>query len=144
MVRPGLLGCAGQKCALVRTPGVIQPGGGLPSLSGTHMVTPDTEAVTSSGRQSGHRVTHADAPRIPEGTLGWGVQLEAGAGARQRHGVGGQLGAGAGVCQRVTLCWEGAAPCGLLPCRSPCFSGNDENLINCVKMISNCFQFYFC
>lgn len=65
---------------------MIQLGDGLPSLSGTHMVTPDTEAVTSSGRQSGHRVTHADAPRIPEGTLGWGVQLEAGAGARQRRG----------------------------------------------------------
>lgn len=50
----------------------------------------------------------------------------------------------AGAHPRAMLLWEGAAPCGLLPCRLPNFSGNDENLINSVKIISNCVQFYFC
>lgn len=99
-------GGAGQRCALVRTPGVAQPGAGLPSLSGTCVVTPETKAAVSSGRQSSHRVTR----RCPqEGTLGCGGQLGAeswspsetrgggaagcrGAEARQRHGVGGATG----------------------------------------------------
>ena len=59
------------------------------------------------------------------------------------HGAGGSW-VPAGAHQRVTLHWEGAALCGLLPYRLPNFLGNDESLINCVKMISNCFQFYCC
>lgn len=84
-------GCR-QRCALVRTPGVAQPGAGLPSLSGTCVVTPETKAAVSSGRQSSHRVTC----RCPqEGTLGCGGQLGAESWSpSETRGGGGQLGAG--------------------------------------------------
>ena len=89
--KAGTPGGAGQRCALVRTPGVAQPRAGLPSLSGTCVVTPETKAAVSSGRQNSHRVTR----RCPqEGTLGCGGQLGAESWSPSETQGGGQLGAG--------------------------------------------------
>ena len=54
---------------------MAQPERGSLLLSGTCVVTPETKAAVSSGRQSSHRVTR----RCPqEGTLRCGRQLGAG------------------------------------------------------------------
>lgn len=132
-------GCRAEMCSGEDTWGGSAQSG-LPSLSGTHMVAPETKAAVTSGRAV--TGSHADALRKAPWGVG-GSWVQGGWSPSETRG-GGQLGAGAETRQRVTLRWEGAAPCGLLPSRSPCFSGNDENLINCVKTISNCFQFYFC